>query len=157
MAPGTFRAGVLGALMDEYERAAGELLALLDGISDEAYERVRDPETTDEDFRSVQTILTHVVSAGYGHAGMMRTALGLERMKRWRQTFPREDARHQVAAMLAYTSAAFEGKWDLSEDDVEAIQVQSGWGTVYDLEQFLEHAIVHVLRHRRQIERFLVR
>ena len=57
--------------------------------------------------------------------------------------------------MLAYTSATFDGKWDISEDEAEAMRIQSGWGTVYDLEQLLEHAVVHMLRHRRQIERFL--
>ena len=30
------------------------------------------------------------------------------------------------------------------------------WGQMYNIEQLLEHAIVHVLRHRRQIERFLL-
>lgn len=28
------------------------------------------------------------------------------------------------------------------------------WGQQYDIEQLFEHAIVHVLRHRRQIEKF---
>jgi len=28
------------------------------------------------------------------------------------------------------------------------------WGPQYDLEQLLEHAVVHILRHRRQIEKF---
>ena len=31
------------------------------------------------------------------------------------------------------------------------------WGQLYDVEQLFEHAIVHILRHRRQIERFLLR
>ena len=30
------------------------------------------------------------------------------------------------------------------------------WGQYYDIEQLFEHAIVHILRHRRQIERFLI-
>ena len=30
------------------------------------------------------------------------------------------------------------------------------WGQTYDPEQLFEHAIVHILRHRRQIERFLL-
>lgn len=30
------------------------------------------------------------------------------------------------------------------------------WGQLYDVEQLFEHAIVHILRHRRQIERFLL-
>jgi hypothetical protein len=37
------------------------------------------------------------------------------------------------------------------------VQIPARWGPVYDLEQLLEHMIVHVLRHRRQIERFLGR
>ncbi|HEV2843219.1 MAG TPA: DinB family protein [Thermoanaerobaculia bacterium] len=152
----TYRRGPVGALMDEYERAAGELAALIKGISDEEYERVRD-ETAEEDFRSIQTILTHVVSVGYGHAGMMRTSWGLERRKRWHELFPRNESRSRLTEMLAYTSETLDGKWDLSEEDAEALRIQSGWGTVYDLEQFLEHMVVHILRHRRQIERFLGR
>jgi hypothetical protein len=33
--------------------------------------------------------------------------------------------------------------------------IEARWGPRYDLEQLLEHAIVHVLRHRRQIDKFL--
>ena len=29
------------------------------------------------------------------------------------------------------------------------------WGQQYDAEQLLEHAIVHILKHRRQIQRFI--
>jgi uncharacterized damage-inducible protein DinB len=151
-----YRKGFIGALMDEYERAAGELIAIIEGLSDEEYEIVRDTQTLDEDLRSIQGILSHVVRAGYGHAGMLRNTWGLERI-RWNETVPRGDARSRVAEMLAYTSATFNGKWDISEDEAEAMRIQSGWGTVYDLEQLLEHAVVHMLRHRRQIERFLGR
>lgn len=31
------------------------------------------------------------------------------------------------------------------------------WGQLYDVEQLFEHAIVHILKHRRQIERFLLK
>jgi hypothetical protein len=31
----------------------------------------------------------------------------------------------------------------------------TGWGQHYDIEQMMEHAIVHVLRHRRQVEKFV--
>lgn len=153
----TFRSGPLGALMDEYERAAGELLAILDRISDEAYEIVRDTETADADCRSIQTVLAHVVRAGYGYASMIREAWGIEGMGRRHETFSRGEARGKVSEMLAYTCATFEGKWGLSEEEAAAVQIRSRWGPVYDLEQLLEHAIVHVLRHRRQIERFLGR
>ena len=28
------------------------------------------------------------------------------------------------------------------------------WGQKYDIDQLFEHAIIHILRHRRQIEKF---
>ena len=40
-------------------------------------------------------------------------------------------------------------------DNNKKIKVR--WGQQYDVEQLIEHAIVHVLRHRRQIERFLIK
>ena len=57
--------------------------------------------------------------------------------------------------MVAYTMETLDGRWEMSDEAVQAIAIQSNWGTKYDLEQILEHAIVHVLRHRRQIERLM--
>ena len=151
----TYRQGWLGALMDEYERAAGELAQVVTGISDEEYGLVRDTATKDEECRSIRTVFFHVVAAGYGYAILLRIAWGLEKLDRPRDAIERTDAPAALQAMLEATSAALEGKWNLSEDEGAALQIRSGWGVVYDLEQLLEHAIVHVLRHRRQIERFL--
>jgi DNA polymerase III delta prime subunit len=47
-----------------------------------------------------------------------------------------------------------------NDDDLEefdnALKIKPGWGQLYDIEQMMEHAIVHILRHRRQIEKFKV-
>jgi len=69
--------------------------------------------------------------------------------------FLREDAIEGLEKMLAYTAETLENKWTTKEEDVHKIMVTASWGQEYTLEQMLEHAIVHVLRHRRQIERFL--
>ena len=37
------------------------------------------------------------------------------------------------------------------------LKIKTRWGQLYDVDQLFEHAIVHVLRHRRQIERFIVK
>ena len=58
--------------------------------------------------------------------------------------------------MLNYTEETFRNKWNLTFDDGLLIRIESNWGQSYDFEQMLEHAIVHILRHRRQIERFLL-
>jgi hypothetical protein len=43
-----------------------------------------------------------------------------------------------------------------ADEEIESITMQTGWGVTYNLEQLLEHAIVHLLRHRRQIEKFML-
>jgi uncharacterized damage-inducible protein DinB len=142
-------------MMDEYERATAELTALLQRIEDEEFERARDFETQDEDCRSIQTIMRHVVRAGYGYAGYIRDVFGTEKAQLEFPLTKRHETLTQLEAMLAYTQATLEGKWELPYEEISAIQMRVRWGVVYDLEQLLEHAIVHVLRHRRQIERFL--
>lgn len=151
----TYRTGSVGAMMDEYERASEELVRLIESLSDEAYERVRDLETKDEDCRSIQTIMMHVVGAGYSYAGMMRDAWGIPRVDPKRELAPRKDVTGKMRTMLAYTIETLEGKWGLSEEQQSAMRIQSRWGPVYNFDQLFEHAIVHVLRHRRQIEKFL--
>ena len=153
----TYRHGAVGALMDEYERVAAELERVLEGVSDADFELIRDTETKDENCRSIQTILTHVVGAGYGYAGMMRDAWGVERVGRMYEPMTRSEVPERLGRMLEYTKATLEGRWDLTEDESNAMKMQSGWGQLYDFEQLFEHAIVHVMRHRRQIERFLNR
>jgi hypothetical protein len=153
----TYRRGPVGALMDEYERATAELTKILESISDEEYARVRDTETEDDDCRSIQTIMTHVVGAGYGYAGYMRDFWGVERAPHERVPIARADTPAQLRAMLDYMIATLENHWDLSDADCNAMQMKVRWGVTYDFEQLFEHGIVHVLRHRRQIERFLGR
>lgn len=153
----TYRPGAVGALMDEYERATAELTRILESISDEEYARIRDTKTEDEDCRSIQTIMTHVVGAGYGYAGYMRDFWGVERAPHERVPIARADTPAQLRAMLDYTIATLEEHWDLSYEESNAMQMRVRWGPTYDFEQLFEHAIVHVLRHRRQIERFLGR
>lgn len=152
-----YRKGPVGALMDEYERAGAELVSILDGITDEEYERIRDTQTQDEDCRSIQTIMTHVIRAGYGYAGYMRTAWSKEPVIRWSETVTRTQALAEFRKMLDYMVQTLDGKWDMSEQEAVDTKMQVRWGPTYDFEQLFEHAIVHVMRHRRQIERFLGR
>ena len=54
--------------------------------------------------------------------------------------------------MFAFTVDTFAGMDD--EMAAQSEKIHSPWGVVYDVEQLMEHAIVHILRHRRQIEKF---
>ena len=149
------RRGPIGALLDEHERAARELSRLVAALSDEQYLARRDPHAADAHCRSIQTVMTHVVSAGHGYAGMMREAWGLPRLPHERREVPRAESLARLDAMLANMDATLAGHGELTEEQAAAVTMRAPWGVNYDLEQLFEHAIVHVLRHRRQIERWL--
>ena len=153
----TYRQGPVGALMDEYERAAEELIGILEGISEDDYERVRDTKTQDEDCRSIATIMRHVVRAGYGYANYMRTYWKQEPIVRWDQPLPHAEVTSALRQALTYMVETLEGHWEMSEKEANEMKMTARWGPTYDFESLFEHAIVHVLRHRRQIDKFLGR
>jgi hypothetical protein len=151
-----FRQGAIGALLDEYERAISGLKKTIGDIPDTAMTRIVDTKTTDENCRSVQTILTHVVHSGYGYA------VSIHNLKSRPVERPGKVLRSAIGEYLAdladvflFTENIFR---EFTDDELEgsdgALKIKSGWGQVYDIEQMAEHAIVHILRHRRQIEKF---
>lgn len=150
-----YRKGAVGALMDEYERTGEELARLILRLSDAEFEAVRDLQTKDEECRSIQTVVHHVVTSGYSYALYLREALSEPGARPQIPLGTRTESVEQLKAMLAYTAATLERRWEMPDGQMSMVRIQSRWGQTYDFEQMLEHAVVHVLRHRRQIERFL--
>ena len=140
-------------MFDEYERAIGELKSVVVSISEEEFTRVLDDATDDKDCSSIQSILHHVVRAGYGYATDIREALDMPGTRPELSPPTPEDIETQIDEMMSYSEDTLEGKWMLSDDEIMRVKIDAPWGQTYDMEQLLEHAIVHVLRHRRQIER----
>lgn len=150
----TYRKGAVGAMMDEYERAAVEFRSRIAGLTEEQYSRIADAETADDCCRSPQTIMSHVVAAGYGYADYIRKAFSMTINSRERRLLEHTESLEEIDSMLAYTEATLAGKWEMPEDEFTAVSMTVDWGPTYDLEQLLEHAIVHILRHRRQIDKW---
>lgn len=151
--------GAIGALLDEYEKALFELKATLTDITQEELIAVVDPITDDSDCRSIQTILTHVVRSGYGYAVYIKNHLGEKTVFPERVTLPSVEAyQNELDRMFAYNENLLSGfpNSQLEEYD-NSKKILTNWGQRYDADQLLEHAIVHILRHRRQIERFLIK
>jgi len=102
--------------------------------------------------------MLHVIrAAAYGFANDIRGALNIPLTVTSLPT-NLEDKNGSIVCLenaLNYTAAAFEDRWGMSDDDIEKVKMPTPWGTTYTLEQMLEHAIVHLLRHRRQVERLL--
>ena len=76
--------GAIGALLDEYERAIKDLKSVLSTVTDTELITIVDTQTDDEDCRSIQTIMAHVVRSGYGYAITVRST----KAKNW--SIPKE-------------------------------------------------------------------
>jgi hypothetical protein len=55
---------------------------------------------------------------------------------------------------LRYTEGAVEGLHDWTEEQIGQLTFTVRWGPRYDPDMILEHAVCHLLRHRRQLERW---
>ena len=57
-----------------------------------------------------------------------------------------------LTKVFAYTENVFK---EIKDNELEqfdnALKIQTTWGQSYDIEQITEHAIVHILRHKRQL------
>ncbi len=153
----SYREGAVGALMDEYERAVWELRRLVGRMNEEDLARVVDPETRDDDCRSAQTVVSHVVNSGYGYADLLRKLFAVPSTRPPRALLSRGESLEQLDAILTYMAETLDGRWRMSDEEITGAVINTGWGVRYDIEQLLEHAVVHVLRHRRQIEKFMWR
>lgn len=149
--------GAAGALMDVYEKAIRELQYIITDITDDELKHITDPLTEDTNCRSIQTVLSHVIKAGYNYVIAIRKNLG-EDIAFHEAILLNSISEYEMAfdELIQYTERLFD---DFPEMQLEVFKqedkILSRWGQQYDPEQILEHAIVHVMRHQRQIERFL--
>ena len=153
---GPGRSGAFGSLMDEYARAAEDFCRTIEALSAEEFGAVRpgdDPDTV-----SIRAACAHAIGSSYRYADYIRIARGATATEPFQ--FPESrlrspaDVRGHIREGLRYTEKALEGLYEASEAEVAAIKFQVRWGPTYDPEMILEHGIVHLLRHRRQIERW---
>ena len=154
----TFRInGAVGAILDEYERAIEELQQTIESISEEELIIKVDLETKDEDCTSIQSILTHVISSGYNYAILVRKHFKEELDYQPKMTYKTvAEYNIELSKMFEYNVALFASYPNLFDESNKDERIESRWGQIYDAEQLFEHAIVHVLRHRGQIEIFLM-
>ena len=151
--------GAIGALLDEYEKAINELKKVINDISKEELIAIADNDTKDPDCKSIQTVLTHVVKSGYGYAIAIRKYLkeNIDYLER-RTLGSVIEYQNELSNMFAYNEKLFEDYPNLKIEELEnEKKIKVRWGQQYDIEQLMEHAIVHILRHRRQIERFILK
>lgn len=147
--------GSLRAILDEYARAIRDFEAVLLALTADRYQAKT--VLSDEEFPNTQSILEHVIGAAHNYVNYLHDALdGIDRGYQ-KRVFD-----------FATPSKAMDSLWeafgrmvdvlgrikDWSDDQQGAKRFVTRWKQEYDIEQMLEHAIVHILRHRRQLERW---
>lgn len=145
----------LNALYEEYERATIDIKRLLKNISLYSFTKIRDEESEDQDCKSIQTIIQHVVQSGYTYANYLQQLVDGP----WNEyNVPIQtpvDGIIEIESMMAYTRKSIRFLGHFTNEELSKKIIHSRWKVKYDPEQMLEHAIVHILRHRRQIENFI--
>ncbi len=150
-----YRKGAIGALADEYEKALDELKDILTGIDEQQFVQVID-ETVEKDFQSVRSIVLHIIRSGYVYANHIRRRFGEQSDSVDLDIHSKAEMLSGLDKMFQYTLETFNNKWLLSDDELLSTIIKTSWST-YDLEALIEHAIVHVLRHRLQIQKLLMK
>lgn len=139
------------------QRTVSELKDVIRTIKATDLTTIMDRHTKDENCRSIQTILAHVVSTGHNYIVEIRRKMG-EDLKYYDKELLETPNKYRLAlnSMFNYAVQLFEDYPGLAVEELDNQQkIMVRWGQLYDVEQLIEHAIVHVLRHRRQVERFL--
>ncbi len=145
------------AILEIYKKTIEDLKASIHQITDEQLIATVDLKTSNEDCRSVQNILTHTVSSGYSYATSIYNHKGnsLDKpSKKWNTSI--DDYISDLDAMFEFNQFVFDKIYDseLVENDQQN-KMKTGWQQYYDIEQLMEHAIVHILRHHRQINNII--
>jgi len=139
------------ALVWETERARQELVA---------YARSLPPHVLEWQVEgkqgSVKGILAHVASAGYY---FIKAALEANRLPVPAAAYPEIGKSRELGEIFAalddVRDFTFRGTRAL-EDGHLSTRLATRWGEEYSCGQLLEHALVHFLRHRRQLERIVL-
>jgi len=154
----TYRKGPIGAIIDELEVAIEDFKSTLKKVSESDFSKVVDTKTRNPSCRSIETIVDHVIRCGYYYPTMVL-----------RNKFPNEEFLLPSTKNLKTKSDYFKALDEMlvfNEDSMKRIKpseifqldaakkINTGWA-LYDYEQIMEHGIVHIYRHRRQIKQYI--
>jgi len=150
------RSGPFGALLDEYARAAEDFCRVVEGLDLVRFDARRpsdNPNTV-----SPRAICLHVIGAAHRYAHYIRKARGVDFVERYEadpaQLHVPQDVRRLLTDGILLTEKTVEPLLNAADEEIQALSFTVRWGPRYDPEMILEHAVCHLLRHRRQLERW---
>lgn len=144
--------GAIGVLLEEYEKSLQELICVIKQISQEQLLQIVDADTNNVDFKSIQTILSHIIWSGLYYNIEIRNSLGETLDPPASILFSNvQDYQESLINMFELTKQTFQVYNDVDVNSARDFR----WKLIGNIDLLLEHAIVHILRHRRQIEKFI--
>lgn len=148
--------GPFGALMDEYARAADDFCRVVETFDAARFDSVH--SSNDSKTASPRAVCAHVCAAAHRYVHYIRKARGLDFIDAYDMDPSRigapADTRGFLAEAILMTEETIEPLVGLDDEGIQALSIVVRWGPRYDPEMMLEHAVCHLLRHRRQLERW---
>ena len=142
--------------MDEYARAAGDFCRVVEGFDPARF--VAERASSNPSTVSPHAICLHVCGAAHRYAHYIRKARGVDFVDRFELDASRlgspQDVRGLLAEAVIFTEATVEPLLGATDEEIQEISFPVRWGPRYDPEMLVEHAVCHLLRHRRQLERW---
>lgn len=142
--------------MDEYARAAEDFCRVVERFDLARFDAERpsdNPNTV-----SPRAICLHVIGGAHRYAHYIRQALGVDFVDGYEADpallhSPR-DVRGLLTEGIVLTEQTVEPLLKVTEQEIQALSFMVRWGSRYDPEMILEHSVCHLLRHRRQLQRW---
>ena len=149
--------GAKKALLAEYRKALDELISVISPLTTDELIRIIDSNSDDPDAKSVQAILSHVYTSVYSYSVYIEKGIGINTIRPQREIF--DDVQSYIQKLnqgFEYCEQIITNHPQIILEQTEpSKKINTTWGQQYDVEQLMEHAIVHILRHRRQIENII--
>ena len=149
------RPGPFGALMDEYARAGEDFCRVVEEFDAARFQSVRASNTPETS--SPHAVCVHVCGAAHRYAHYIRKARGVDFIDRYELDPSSLISPSDVRGLLAEAILLMEETVEplpSTDAGIQAFSFVVRWGPTYDPEMLLEHAVCHLLRHRRQLERW---
>ena len=142
---------MLAALMAEYHKAAIEYKQILKDLPQAKFTQILDSKTKDKDCKSVQTITFHIVQSGYSYSNYINIKNNHKAFLYNSEIDTPLKGIKEINKMLDFTEQTLNSISSKTNEEIAKWKFKTSWNVIYDLEQLIEHAIVHILRHRRQV------
>lgn len=123
----------VNAILEEYRKVIFDLQNVVSKITSDQLISIMDPHTSNPDCRSIQTILSHVVSSGYSYAVYIRNHRNQNSVRPAKLLrFTNNEYIKDLDGVIEFTYATFSGIYDDELEEFETSnKMKTGWGQSY--------------------------